>query len=662
MTRDQAKAYVKGKLIDYLAETHRDQRRDKKFPCPFHPDTEDSPNMCYDKKNNKVKCFRCGASEDIFSLIGKDRSLSDPKEIFAWAYDHYGITIDKPNSPGPSKPEERKQVDQNQPKTEQYTHSSIHTYTQPTGSGKDFDFTAYFKKVQSQLDQTDYLTAKRGLSEAIIKKHGLGYDPHFKVYNPETKKGEEWEAIIIPTGPESFTARNTDPEAESKQRIQKRGTSLLYNAKALTEASGPIVVVEGEIDALSVIDAGGEAVGLGSLGNYRQLIDAVEKVKGKLKQRLILSLDNDPAGKARTEEIAGELDKMGILYAVFSVSGNWHDPNNALTQDREAFITRIANLVNVDAEALELEQQAYQTASNYHHLVNNFWKSIEADTPFIPTGFSKLDTILGDGLYEGLYIVGAVPSLGKTAFTLQIADQIAGTGQDVLMICLEMSRHEMIARTLSRLTLLYALTNRLDAKKIPKTGRDITTLSRYDNYDAEDNKAISQAIVNYEQFAKQVYMIESMGEITASEIRDLVRKHILFTGNKPVVIVDYLQILSPADPRASDKSNMDTAVKQLKHISRDYKIPVLAISSLNRKGYWSEVDFEAFKESGAIEYGSDVLIGMGYDGENDEARKQQKKNSPRQVKLVVLKNRHGEVGQEVIYSFYPKYGYFKEEL
>lgn len=230
------------------------------------------------------------------------------------------------------------------------------------------------------------------------------------------------------------------------------------------------------------------------------------------------------------------------------------------------------------------------------------------------------------------------------------------------MICLEMSRHEMIARTLSRLTLLYTLNNGLDAKKIPKTGRDITTLSRYDNYDTEDTKAISQAIVNYEQFAKQVYMIESMGEITASEIRDLVRKHILFTGNKPVVIVDYLQILAPADPRASDKSNMDNAVRQLKHISRDYKIPVLAISSLNRKSYSSEVDFEAFKESGAIEYGSDVLIGMGYDGEDDEARKQQKKNSPRQVKLVVLKNRHGEIGQEVIYSFYPKYGYFKEEL
>lgn len=658
MTRDQAKREIKGKLEEYLRETHRDQRRDGKFPCPFHNDTEESPNMSFDKKRNKVHCFRCGADEDIFSLIGKDKGLSDPKEIFAWAYEHYGVTIDKPLPAGEMKPKERKEVSQNQPKTEQHTHNSIHTYAQQERESRDFDYPAYFKRVQAQINKTDYPTAKRGLSQAVIDKYGLGYDPNYKAYNGDTKQWEEWEALIIPTGPESFTARNTSPEAQDKQRIRKRGSSLLFNAQALKEDKGPIVIVEGEIDALSVIDAGGVAVGLGSLANRRQLIEAVEKSKPQ--QCLIISLDNDPAGKAGTEDIARELARIGVQYSIFSVAGNWHDPNEALTKDREAFTARIANLVNVDSEQMELEQQAYQTASNFHHLLG-FMESIDTDTPFIPTGFNKLDKVMGDGLYEGLYIVGAVPSLGKTAFMLQTADQIAQTGQDVIIVCLEMSRNEMIARTLSRLTLLYALNHNLDAKKIPKTGRDITTRSRYDNYDQEDSRAISQAIIDYERFAKQIYIIESMGEIKASEIRDLVRKHILFTGNKPVVIVDYLQILSPADPRASDKSNMDTAVKELKHISRDYKIPVLAISSLNRKSYDEEITFEAFKESGAIEYGSDVLMGLFYQGEDKEQRRAEKKQPVRQVKLVVLKNRHGDVGQEVVYSFYPKYGYFKEE-
>lgn len=661
MNRDKAKEYIKGMLKNYLAETHRDKRRDGKFPCPWHNDTEESPNMSYDPKRDRIHCFRCGVDEDIFSLIGKDRGLNDPKEIFAWAYEHYGITIDKPLSAKNTKKKESKEVRQNQPETEQHTHNSIHinTYTQQTETEKEFDFPKYFQKVQGQITETDYLTAKRGLSENIIKKYCLGYDPNYRVFNQDTNKWEVWKVIIIPTGPKSWTARNTDPNAPDKQRIRKKGPSVLFNDKALQEAKIPIVIVEGEIDALSVIDAGGEAIGLGSLANYRQLISAVEKAKPT--QRLILSLDNDSPGKASTEEIAKELTRIGVSYSIFNVAGNWHDPNEALTKDRETFTKRIANLINVDSEQMELEQQAYQTASNFYHLYG-FTESIDKDTPFIPTGFKKLDEVLGDGLYEGLYIIGAVPSLGKTAFTLQMADQIAESGQDVLMICLEMSRNEMIARTLSRLTLLYATKNYPEhVQKIAKTGRGITTLSRYDSYDEDERKAISKAILSYEQFAKHIYIIESVGEIKASEIRDLVRKHILFTGNRPVVIVDYLQILSPANPWSSDKSNMDTAVKELKHISRDFKIPVLAISSLNRTNYDEELTFQAFKESGAIEYGSDVLMGMFYAGDTKEARKEERKQENRKVKLIILKNRHGGIGEEIVYNFHAKYGYYTEE-
>lgn len=55
------------------------------------------------------------------------------------------------------------------------------------------------------------------------------------------------------------------------------------------------------------------------------------------------------------------------------------------------------------------------------------------NTPAIPTGFKKLDENLGGGLFEGLYVVGAVSSLGKTTLVMQIADQIAQGEQDVLI-------------------------------------------------------------------------------------------------------------------------------------------------------------------------------------------------------------------------------------
>jgi replicative DNA helicase len=61
--------------------------------------------------------------------------------------------------------------------------------------------------------------------------------------------------------------------------------------------------------------------------------------------------------------------------------------------------------------------------------------------------------LLDDGLYEGLYIVGAMSSLGKTTFVTQIGDQIANNGTDVLIFSLEMSRYELMAKSISRLTL-----------------------------------------------------------------------------------------------------------------------------------------------------------------------------------------------------------------
>ena len=85
-------------------------------------------------------------------------------------------------------------------------------------------------------------------------------------------------------------------------------------------------------------------------------------------------------------------------------------------------------------------------------------------------------------------------------------------------------------------------------------------------------------------------------------------------GNAPVVVIDYLQILAPHNDRATDKQNTDKAVMELKRISRDYKTAVIGISSLNRQSYDEPISMKAFKESGAVEYSSDVLIGLQLEG------------------------------------------------
>ena len=73
--------------------------------------------------------------------------------------------------------------------------------------------------------------------------------------------------------------------------------------------------------------------------------------------------------------------------------------------------------------------------------------------PFPPV-FPGLDEALGGGLYPGLYMMGAISSLGKTTLACQIADQIAAAGQPVLIFSLEMARKEIFAKSISRLSVV----------------------------------------------------------------------------------------------------------------------------------------------------------------------------------------------------------------
>lgn len=105
-------------------------------------------------------------------------------------------------------------------------------------------------------------------------------------------------------------------------------------------------------------------------------------------------------------------------------------------------------------EAEQAEREAYLKTSTAHYL-QSFIDGIpeSVNTPCISTGFSSLDNVLDGGLYEGLYVIGAISSLGKTTLIAQIADQIAQAGTDVLFFSLEMARNELISKSVSRHTL-----------------------------------------------------------------------------------------------------------------------------------------------------------------------------------------------------------------
>ena len=320
---------------------------------------------------------------------------------------------------------------------------------------------------------------------------------------------------------------------------------------------------------------------------------------------------------------------------------------------------------NIKAAAItdqERELMAYLNTSAANH-ITDFENGIKASvaTEAISTGFDILDANLDGGLYEGLYIVGAISSLGKTTFCLQLADQIAEQGHDVLIFSLEMARTELMAKSISRQTFLHTWGKGLNAGNA-KTPRAITTGKRYENYSQTEKDLIATATRSYAGYADRLFISEGMGDIGAKEIRATVETHARITGRHPVIIVDYLQLLAPYNDRATDKQNTDKAVLELKRISRDHKTPVIAISSFNRMNYKTAVTMEAFKESGAIEYSSDVLIGLQANGAGKKGFdiNKAKKQEPREIELVVLKNRNGRTGYKIAYQYFQLFNHFYE--
>ena len=257
--------------------------------------------------------------------------------------------------------------------------------------------------------------------------------------------------------------------------------------------------------------------------------------------------------------------------------------------------------------------------------------------------------------------MGAISSLGKTTLITQMADNIAQNGNDVLIFSLEMARAELMAKSISRHTLEITLASGGDTRNA-KTTRGITTGKRYADYSGAEKDLIKAAITSYKQYAERIFISEGMGDIGAAQVREEAKKHISFTGRTPTIIIDYLQILAPHSERATDKQNTDKAVMELKRISRDFKTPVIAISSFNRQSYNSPVTMEAFKESGAVEYSSDVLIGLQLAGAGDKDFNvdEEKKRDPRNIELVILKNRNGKTGDKLIFKYYPPFNYFME--
>ena len=581
------------------------------------------------------KCFSCGKGGDVFDLVGELKGLPDTRERIKATKEILGAETMSDKNLGfefTFDGNELEKVKQEQP--------------------PEKDLTDFLLQAAEHISDTDY---HRGISLETLKRFKVGYAPDWAIHEglPTSPR------LIIPTSRYSYIARDTREGLTDQQKRfskMKKGKTHLFNINALTTAQSPIWIVEGEIDALSIIDVGGEAVSLGSTSMVKQFLKLIKDVVPR--QPLIVAMDNDPSGKKAAEELCAGLKAAGISFTGYSWEGGKKDANEVLMSDRAA----LEKVVHEGKNTIITAEERYSRTSVDYYL-QDFQKKIAngANKEPISTGFETLDKAIGGGLLDGLYVVGAISSLGKTALMGQIWDNVAAGGHDVLIFSLEMSKDELIARSVSRHTLTEALKAGCRIDKA-KSALGITLGSRYRFYDDTDRKLISNAINAYGAYAGHIYIKEGQGKTGINQIKAAVGEHYHLTGRKPVVVIDYLQILEPDNMRATDKQNTDKAVKELKQLSRDYQIPVIAISSFNRANYSVAVGMEAFKESGAIEYSADVLIGLQLKGAGQEGFdvNAAKAKDTREIEAVILKNRKGRAGGKIGLYYKPMYNYFEE--
>ena len=638
MDRDSARLEVKRHFGDYLQPARRMIGGKPSYVCPKcgngtgHDGTGIQPNPHGD--GYTLHCFKCGWTGDVIDAYQLVNGC-DFKTAFGELCDLYGIEVDGEAVRAdirPAKAQTRPTARKNDERPE----------NAPTAR----DFGQYIADCAQRITDPRalaYLEA-RGLSIGTATAYGVGYDPSGY--------------LVIPASRHYYTARATDPSTNPRFKNPTGAGVEFFNMAALYDDDPrPVFVTEAAIDALSIIEAGGVAVGLNSASNAGRFAEAVKA--HRTRKVLIIALDDDETGRGKARELKDALDAMDVSSTSCTPYKGAKDANEALTTDRAAFVQAI----------VEAQRQATKPDNVADFMLNRMADEMAALRLQTgrKTGFENLDKEVG-AIYNGLYAVGGISSVGKTSFLTQLCDQMAAQGQHVLFFSMEQSRLEIVSKSIARRT---ATTNIREAV----TGLQVRM--------GEFTPAMVEAIRGYaNDIGDRVSIIEGNFNCTVGYIRDYTARYIEQNdGARPVVIVDYLQVLQPdIDPdtgrKLTDKrAAIDYSVTELKRMSRKLEVPVFVVSSFNRNNYLAPVDFESFKESGNIEYTADVVWGLqltavnenlfaeGDANKNKVERRERlakaKEAIPRDVELVCLKNRYGRSRYRARFTYYPQYDLFQ---
>jgi replicative DNA helicase len=243
----------------------------------------------------------------------------------------------------------------------------------------------------------------------------------------------------------------------------------------------------------------------------------------------------------------------------------------------------------------------------------------------IDTGFGDLDALMG-GLHNSeLIILAARPSMGKTAFAMNIAEYAAmAVGRPVLFVSLEMSGVELADRLLCSVA-------RVDSHRL-RNG----TLANSDKL---------RLVETASEISKAPLYVDDSPSRTVSEISAAARRIKRRENDLGLIVIDYLQLIEPDNPNDSRQEQVAKIARRLKGLAREAKVPMLCLAQLNRQAEDSRDHrprLSHLRESGAIEQDADVV--MFVHREEYYLRGEEQKEHEGLAEIIISKQRNGPVG------------------
>ena len=400
----------------------------------------------------------------------------------------------------------------------------------------------------------------------------------------------------------------------TKDSFFKLSHGMLFNImQDLSDKGDPI----DPVSVKSALDSIGQFEQVGGMAFLASLINAVPT------SAHIEHYSKVVAEKSRARKVIEDLSQ-----SISNVYDGQKDLNEILSQTEQ-------NLSTISSEQKKGFRPIIDVIDSTQSILDERSQKV-GDVTGTSTGFTDFDQIT-TGLHEdNLIIIAARPAMGKTAFALNIAQNVAkSSDKAVAIFSLEMGAESLVERMLSAEGL------------IPSYHVRTGNLS-----ESEWRRMISAQ----ERLAKRKIFIDDTAGIRISEIRSKAKRLAQENGGLGLIVIDYLQLIEGRG-RENRQQEVSEISRQLKIIAKELKVPVIALSQLSR-GVDQRNDkrpiLSDLKESGSIEQDADIVAFLY----REAYYKRDEQEEPDNVtELILEKNRHGSLGTVQLY-FLKEYAKF----